>query len=355
MIHRIPLNMLSMANILDFAAQGDVVESSRVHVGPTTAALPHFYIASTTSIKTQVVDITFNDHVCTPHLSVSNAGTVQIGDPSIVTYMMSAQTSVPHHNLTQGQSVADWHMSQLRTVFPQAIINTSSSIFGANQMLVIQIIQAAWEYIATHDVHRFKHFIESDGRVVRKDTPLCLDEVLDNLANITGPTGWKIPNIITIVLDMILGSKSGSTYYHLCGGSMWSYIDGSDYQPLIRSILDKMKRFGREMYLINTTHFRVFSLREDSNLIDKIWACWKRLVLIQTHKNKVRLEAELVSLIRSKKLPWYDKCEGKRELTQHDLTASVEMYVPTWALYANFEELSKFLAFTVQCWKSGKK
>ena len=354
MIKKIAQGNVSMADILGFAQLGANVESSRIHVGPTTAALPHFHAVAGTSIKTQIVDMTFYDNTCTPHLSVSTRGTYEVGDPSRITYMMRAHTSDPENGIWMGDSVAKWHIGSIASVFPKSIIYNSSSVIEKNPRLVREIVEAAWDIIAQHQTHGFKHYIEKDGSVVKKPVPE-LSSVLSDLAMIDGSSsGWKIPNVVTIVLDILLGSQKDVSYYHLCGGAMWKYIDEYDYKSIIEAILNKMKRFGREMYLINTTSFRVFSLQEDSRIINEVWYMWKQWKHEENHKKKCRLETALFTKVRMKKLPWYDGCEGKEEITQHDLGTADEIYVPSWAIHANFAELAEFVALTVKIWKSRK-
>lgn len=355
MITKISSATIGMADILHLAGNGDLVESSRIHVGPTTAALPHFLVTAGTKVKTQIVDMTFGDFVCTPHLSVSRKGTIDVGSPQHISYMMLAHTSDETLGLSVGDNVADWHLGKVKNLFPEADLVTSSNILQQNSAVAISVIEAAWEFICRNEVHCFRHYIESDGLVVKREPPEDIKDVLSDLAMVTGSTGWKVPNIITILLDILLGSKKDGQYYHLCGGSMWKYIDNYGYHDLIKTVLEKMHRFGRGLYLVNSTSFRVFSLKEESKHLDDIWYVWKKWKRESVPKKKTQLEAILHKQVRDKKLPWYDKCEGKMELTQHDLGTADEIYVPNWAIYASFEELSEFVGFTVKIWKSGKK
>lgn len=354
-IKKIAPGSISMADVIGFAKLGAFVESSRIHVGPTTAALPHFHAVSGTPVATQVVDTTFYDNTCTPHLSVSTRGTFEVGDPSRITYMMQAERADEAGRLSTGDSVANWHTGRIKSVFPTARLHRSSQMIRENPALVMEIAEASWEFIAGHQTHGFKHYIESDGSISKKPAPDSVSSVLENMAMIGDGTGWKIPNVVTIVLDIILGSRNGVDYYHLCGGAMWKYIDEHNYMDLVELILNKMKRYGREMYLVNTTSFRVFSLKDDAGLLDEVWHLYRQWKNEGAHKKKCRMETALLEKVRGRKMPWYDGCEGKHEITQHDLETSDDMYVPAWALHANFAELAEFVAFTVKTWRSRKK
>ena len=354
-IKKVPLCSVSTADILHFARCGDKIESSRAHVGPTTASLPHFHVSAGTHIQSQLVDTTFGDYGFNPHCSISNEGTIVIGDPTVITYMMKAHTKDERNGLQVGDFVSNWHISRLSGLFPNLNLVTSSSIYKENAELLKVVLESSWELLHQHDIHSFRHYVESDGVVISGEKPASLSVVLEDLAMVTGDSGWRVPNIVTIVLDILLGSKHGTSYYHLCGPAMWKYIDEYDYQPLIEAIFLKMKRFGREMNLINAGSFRVFALIEDKNLLDEVWMLWKKLKQETTAKRQSALQSELIAKIRSKKLPWFDKCEGEQEIAQNELKSADDIYVPQWAIHANFEELSEFVAYTVKIWRSRKK
>jgi len=355
-IKKIPMSAISMADILSFASAGDKVESSRTHVGPTTASLSHFHACQGTQVTSLLADTTFADRDFCPHQSVSLSGRFDVGSHEFMSCFMKAHTADVPHCLHAGDNVADWHMERLKRVFPQARIVAHSVTLRENASMITRIIEAGFDLLSSNPAHCFRHYVESDGRVTRRENVAGESaKVLADLAFVTGDSGWKIPNVLNIVMDILLGSEKGRSYYHLCGPAMWKYIDQHDYLPIIAAILERMKCFGREMYLVNTGSFKIFSFQENRQALDEVWILFRKLSQETSAKRKTSLEKELAEKIRTRKLPWYDKCEGKSEITQHDLKSFDQLYVPAWAMHASFEELSEFVAYTVKVWKGRKR
>lgn len=275
-----------------------------------------------------------------PHLRIEGGVGTQLYAPSVWT---------PFATTPCGRSAEDYHQSSVQAVFPSLTITTDLGLMKQFPELAEAVFVAA-----TRSVSRLWYRkVTEVGQVVKCEYDnVSWGKIASNIFRFSDDrAGFIVPNRANILFSLAWQSLSSGrdTVYHLSGPDMVGYI--GKQQHSLNLMYDAL-RAGYPglpevltVYIVPVAQCRILSHRNRANDVDAVLdviAWYEGLPADRRKEGRQALE------VASARYPEFSQSISEAQcLSQYDLAAADELYVPSWLLETPLSRVRAF--YKVMC------
>lgn len=275
-----------------------------------------------------------------PHLRIEGGVGSRLYVPSVWT---------PFATTDCGRSAEDYHQSSVQAVFPRLTITTDLGLMKQAPELAEAVFATA-----TKSVSRLWYRkVTEDGRVVKCEyETVSWDKIAPNIFRFSNDkAGFIVPNRANILFGLVWQSISSGrdTIYHLSGPDMVGYI--GKQQHSLDLMYDALRASYPGLpevltvYIVPVAQCRLLTHRNRADDVDAVLdviAWYEGLSADRRKDGRQALEAI------SAQYPEFSQSIAEAQyLSQYDLTAADELYVPTWLLDTPLSRIRAF--YKVMC------
>ncbi len=258
--------------------------------------------------------------------------------------LYTPETWTPFASTPCGRKAEEYHQSSVRAVFPNLSIVTDQGL-----MQEMPDVAEAVFVAATKTVSRLWYrTVTSDGQIEKCDNEnISWEKIAQDIFRFSNLTsGFIVPNRANILFGLAWQSLSSGrdTIYHLSGPDMVGYIGKQQHSlSLMYDALRQMYLGLPEVlmvYIVPVAQCRLLSHRSRADDVDAV------LDVISWYERQpaeARPQARRALEAISARYPEFSRPIQSAEcLSQYDLRAADELYVPAWLLETPLSRVRAF-------------
>ena len=267
-----------------------------------------------------------------PHLQIQDGASRSLTDPTLLT---------PFAQLTCGTSLEEYHQRAVRRVFNTATITTDVQLLQEEARLAETVLAASTAAVPRLWYRR----VDAAGTLIREDLLEPYAKIADNIFRFSNQqAGWVVPNRISLVYTFIWQALSTGrdAVYALSGPDMVRYIGGlqSNLSQMYDAVRAQWPGLPEELhvYIVPVAQCRLVSHQRDKDGLGAVID-----VLRWYYEQPAAERAQAVQSVAAVgvKCPQYTRpIERASFLSQYDLVASRDLYIPPWLLKAPLAQVA---------------
>lgn len=258
-------------------------------------------------------------------------------DKKLTTHVRVTHDQHQEAGFVPGTSLVDGHLAQMRRVFPNTRIETTSRNFARDMDLTLAILEAATNVLP----HKWYRRIEWDGLLCEfksgQDTGIrSWNDIKDDVYLLPKQSGWVIPNLFAIVHDLAVQTRESGfpEAWMLSGPDMINYLPSilTDLQIAYRAICKHLDHFPDvALHVVPFTHAK-FVVRRSSQA--PMHELWNRL---QNGSTSQQVRADYATLCPD----LWTNTKRRVYFSQHDMSSPDDICVEEETLNMPLKEVEK--------------
>lgn len=268
------------------------------------------------------------DSAYNPHLFIRDGSATilsECADPmqTLVTHLAVTNALALPHDVFHG-TVVDVHLSRLQQVFPDTSIETHQTFLSRNR----EYVEAALEIMTDAMPEAWYRRVSCEGTLsaFRANEPTgvsCWRDVAGDVFIAPARSGWVIPNVFALMLDILIQMRDGSSreVWMLSGPDMIGYMPKlQDKLDLLYATLSRRLNLSGEtvVQLVPFADFRFAVRAEHRQSLDS---------LLREMNADTRDRIRIGKIAASCPDLWY-RTERRNHFSQHDMTSARDIYAP---------------------------
>jgi hypothetical protein len=274
-----------------------------------------------------------------PHLRISHGTSLQLTDPTVWT---------PFATLADGTPLEAYHQASVRERFRHLSVSTDWEVMLAHRELAAQLLR-----IATSTVHQLWYRrVDHDGSVTTQPEVAGFgwkQIELDVFRFTNASSGWIVPNRVHLLFHLVRQSLESErdVVYHLSGPQLVGYIEGIKHSlgliyDALRNEVPSLPRLLK-VYIVPVASCRFVTVTDRQSDLDAV------IDTIKWYESLPPANRRLAKARFAEALVRFPECltpiETATYVSQYDLAAALDLYVPEWLLTNPLTRVNAMLRF----------
>jgi hypothetical protein len=256
----------------------------------------------------------------------------------LTSHVMVQSTNQQHRGFVPGESLVEGHLAQMRKVFPNLVITTTSQNFAAHRELTVALLEIAtnalpqkWYRKILPDGH-LREYRAGEDTGIRSWHTICDDVYL-----LPKLSGWIIPNLIAIMHDMVRQITIADTreVWMLSGPDMINYLP--TLMQDLRVLYDALRRrmdtaTDITLNLVPFTYAKFVVRKSSKHALNELWT------RLRDGSTNQHIRADYATLCPD----LWTNTKRRVYFSQHDMTSPDDICVEEETLDLPLKEVERY-------------